>query len=176
MALDDNFPEILEDSDNMETAEKTPAVPAVVDTTVEEDKPEILVGGYNSKEMDMIENSRNIRSKLLTELTANGVPRGKELESTVALLNDQENSAHKTAAVRLKVKSEDTKAVVASAVMGMLFDERNKSLADGLDDEVIDVKLPLDFIPEDIVDGETSNIVKNNDLNVDDFMPIERDV
>lgn len=173
MALDDNFPEILEDSDNMEEVAK---VPAVVETTVEEEKPEVLVGGYTSKELDMIESSREIRSRMLKDLTANGTPRGKDLESTASLLNDQENSAHKTAAIRVKVKSEDTKAVVASAIMGMLFDERNKALENGNDDAVIDVDLPSDFIPDDIVDGETSNIVKNNDLNVDDFMPTEKEM
>ena len=31
-------------------------------------------------------------------------------------------------------------------------------------------------MPADIVDGETSDITKNNDLNVDEFMPIERDI
>ena len=70
-----------------------------------------------------------------------------------------------------------TNEVVASSIMNFLFDERNKN-KDIIDGELIDplsIQIPADFIPEDIVDGEISDIVKNNDLDVDDFMPTERD-
>lgn len=170
------FPEILQDSDNMEFKEDSKAVTPVVET---ENNPSKLVDGYNSEEGDIIKNVRNIRNNLITKLTSAGVPRGKELEMTVSLLNDQESSAHKTAATRLRVKAEDTKAVVASSIIGFLFDEKNKSQDDIIDGETIDplsIKMPEEFIPADIVDGETSDIVKNNDLNVDDFMPVEREV
>jgi len=166
------FPEILEDSDTMEFKQE------VIVAEIEEENPNKIVDGYNKTEGNIINQVRDIRNNLITKLTSAGVPRGKELEMTVSLLNDQESSAHKTATTRLRVKSEETKEVVASSIMNFLFDERNKNKSLELDDEVdpLSIKLPEDFIPADIVDGETSDIVKNNDLNVDDFMPIERDL
>lgn len=169
------FPEILEDSDNMNLP--TISTKEVVEVTIED--PNKLVDGYNKEEGGIINNVRNIRNDLIKKLTATGVPRGKELEMTVSLLNDQESSAHKTAGTRLRVKSEETKEVVASSIMNFLFDERNKGRDLSGATEAVDplsIKLPEEFLPEDIVDGEMSDIVKNNDLNVDDFMPIERDV
>ena len=168
------FPEVLQDSDNMEFTNK-PVQEVMVVAEVE--NPNKLVDGYNKTEGDIIDQVRGIRNTLITKLTSAGVPRGKELEMTVSLLNDQESSAHKTATTRLRVKSEETKEVVASSIMNFLFDERNKN-KDIIDGELIDplsIQIPADFIPEDIVDGEISDIVKNNDLDVDDFMPTERD-
>lgn len=165
------FPEVLQDSDNMEFSKE------VVAATVEPENPNKLVDGYNNTEANIIDKVRDIRNNLITKLTSAGVPRGKELEMTVSLLNDQESSAHKTATTRLRVKSEETKEVVASSIMNFLFDERNKNkdVFSGDTVDPLNIALPEDFIPEDIVDGETSDIVKNNDLNVDDFMPTEKD-
>lgn len=166
------FPEILEDSDTMEFKQE------VIVAEVVEENPNKIVDGYNKTEGDIIDKVRDIRNTLITKLTSAGVPRGKELEMTVSLLNDQESSAHKTATTRLRVKSEETKEVVASSIMNFLFDERNKNKSLEVDNDIdpLNIKLPEEFIPADIVDGETSDIVKNNDLNVDDFMPIERDL
>lgn len=168
----EKFPEVIQDSDNLVFEDKKDIV-----VKTEEENPNKIVDGYNNTEVGIIDNVRGIRDTLIKKLTSAGVPRGKELEMTVSLLNDQESSAHKTATTRLRVKSEETKEVVASSIMNFLFDEKNKN-KDILVGEVIDplsIKLPDDFIPADIVDGETSDIVKNNDLDVDDFMPTERD-
>ena len=175
MSDKNDFPEILEDSDSKEFEEKQ-KMPTIV-ATVEPENPNKLVDGYNAVEGDIINNVRRIRNDLITKMTANGVPRGAELEMTVSLLNDQESSAHKTATTRLRVKAEDTKAVVASSIIGFLFDEKNKNKDEnGESIDPLSISLPEDFMPSDIVDGETSDITKNNDLNVDEFMPIERDI
>jgi hypothetical protein len=105
---------------------KKQKIPTIV-ATVEPENPNKLVDGYNTVEGDIINNVRKIRNDLITKMTANGIPRGAELEMTVSLLNDQESSAHKTATTRLRVKAEDTKAVVASSIIGFLFDEKNKN-------------------------------------------------
>ena len=93
----------------------------LIETEIVEEKEDRVVEGYNNTERDMIEESRALRKNLIGNIMASN-PRGKDLEGLISLIDSNENSAHKTAATRLKVKEEDNKSTLNANTIALMVD------------------------------------------------------
>ncbi len=142
----------------------------LIETEIVEEEDRI-VEGYSSKERELIEGARALRSGLISNLMATN-PRGKELEGLISLIDSNENSAHKTAATRLKVKEEDNKSALNANTIALMveanFKRKQEAIKANPNGRLLDI--PKELVPTDIVEGEMSTIDRTETLNVDDFM------
>lgn len=147
----------------------------VVETEMIEEETDRVIEGYSKKERDIIEKSRGTRAALIDKIME-ASPRGKDLEGLVSLIDSQENSAHKTAATRLKVKEEDNKSTLNANTIALMveatFKRKQEAIRNGAENRKLEI--PKEYVPTDIVDGEMSQIDRTETLNVDDFMTKEK--
>lgn len=147
----------------------------VVETEIVEEETDRVIEGYSKKERDIIEKSRGTRAALIDKIMETN-PRGKDLEGLVSLIDSQENSAHKTAATRLKVKEEDNKSTLNANTIALMveatFKRKQEAIRNGAENRKLEI--PKEYVPTDIVDGEMSQIDRTETLNVDDFMTKEK--
>lgn len=147
----------------------------VVETEMVEEETDRVIEGYSKKERDIIEKSRGTRAALIDKIMETN-PRGKDLEGLVSLIDSQENSAHKTAATRLKVKEEDNKSTLNANTIALMveatFKRKQEAIRNGAENRKLEI--PKEYVPTDIVDGEMSQIDRTETLNVDDFMTKEK--
>lgn len=147
----------------------------VVETEIVEEETDRVIEGYSKKERDIIENARGARATLIDKIMETN-PRGKDLEGLVSLIDSQENSAHKTAATRLKVKEEDNKSTLNANTIALMveatFKRKQEAIRNGVENRKLEI--PKEYVPTDIVDGEMSQIDRTETLNVDDFMTKEK--
>ena len=147
----------------------------VVETEMVEEETDRVIEGYSKKERDIIENARGARAALIDKIMETN-PRGKDLEGLVSLIDSQENSAHKTAATRLKVKEEDNKSTLNANTIALMveatFKRKQEAIRNGVENRKLEI--PKEYVPTDIVDGEMSQIDRTETLNVDDFMTKEK--
>ena len=147
----------------------------VVETEMIEEETDRVIEGYSKKERDIIENSRGTRAALIDKIIE-AIPRGKDLEGLISLIDSQENSAHKTAATRLKVKEEDNKSTLNANTIALMveatFKRKQEAIRNGAENRKLEI--PKEYVPTDIVDGEMSQIDRTETLNVDDFMTKEK--
>ena len=147
----------------------------VVETEIVEEETDRVIEGYSKKERDIIEKSRGTRAALIDKIMETN-PRGKDLEGLVSLIDSQENSAHKTAATRLKVKEEDNKSTLNANTIALMveatFKRKQEAIRNGAENRKHEI--PKEYVPTDIVDGEMSQIDRTETLNVDDFMTKEK--
>lgn len=140
---------------------------------VQEEEKDSLAGGYSKTEHDIINKTRELRDNLISNIMVAN-PRGKDLEGLITLINDQESSAHKTASTRLKVKEEDNNSKLNAGMIAMLAQERDRKRQDavrnGPSRNPERLNIPKEYEPEDIVLGEMSQIDKQEQLDVNDFM------
>lgn len=160
----------MENQDNIEVVETTIIED---DKNIKEEEEKSDITGYTKTEADIIKKARNTRGELLDKIIASN-PRGKDLESAIILLNDQESSAHKTAATRLKIKEEDTNNKINANMIAMLAQERDRNrqnaIRNGTNNNPDRLVIPKDYEPDVIVDGEMSQIDRNEHLDVNNFM------
>lgn len=155
---------------NIDT-DKDKTIP-LVETEIVEEKEDRVVEGYNNTERDMIEESRALRKNLIGNIMASN-PRGKDLEGLISLIDSNENSAHKTAATRLKVKEEDNKSTLNANTIALMVDASFRRKQEAIKNASVNgrpLEIPKELVPTDIVDGEMSSIDRTETLNVDDFM------
>lgn len=145
----------------------------VIGEIVQEEEKDNLAGGYSKTEHDIINNARKVREDLINNIVAAN-PRGKDLEGLITLINDQESSAHKTATTRLKVKEEDNNSKLNANMIAMLAQERDRRRQDavrnGTNRKPERLSIPKEYEPEDIVLGEMSQINRQEQLDVNNFM------
>lgn len=167
----DNTEDMLDKIEEEQVVVNKPVelVPTTIVEEPEEEKKDN--SGYNQEEKDIIGGIRGLRNKLIADATI-VTPRGKDLEAVISLLNAQEDSAHKTANMRLKVKTEDTNSQLGGNLVALLSEQRRAQRKEAIEaPELVqrNLELPESLTVTDLVHGETSLVSKTDELNVDDF-------
>lgn len=168
----DNTEDMLDKIEEAETntAKRVELIPVtIVEEEIKEEKKDN--SGYDSTEKSIIESSRRLREKIIADSTI-VTPRGKDLEAVIQLINSQEDSAHKTANMRLKVKTEDTNSQLGGNLVALLSEQRRAQRKEAMETPELvqrNLELPDALNVTDMVYGETSLVSKSDELNVDDF-------
>lgn len=130
---------------------------------------EPIDGLFTETEHNDLELAANIRRKIALDMTKDGMPKHTgEIRVLNEVLNSLEGQRFNMANTRLKKQENSNKEAMAENVAAMLLEIARTKKENQLKAPTTIVALPSDYVPVDIVPGETT--IYSDQLDIKDFI------